>query len=246
MPWKQRRGYATQALREVLLDASAEGLRYVDITPAPTIWRPSVSSQRTVACSLRSSLLRQRLAATPNFGTECICNAVPNTRLPPTTAGGMMSPRSADYLLSRQRKARMNLSAVRIFVTDMAGARRFYEDRLGLTVMLGDHEHGVCVFDAGSAQLIVEAVPKQAPPDEQVLVGRFTGVSFAVDDIVSKHQDLHSLGWSFPSSQSNSIGAVGSRRSRTHLAMNSSLSRLRPNTALKKPSDGVCRRLTSR
>ena len=35
VPWKRRRGYATQALREVLNDAKAEGLRYVEITTGP-------------------------------------------------------------------------------------------------------------------------------------------------------------------------------------------------------------------
>lgn len=35
VPWKQRRGYATRALREVLEDARAEGLRYVEITTDP-------------------------------------------------------------------------------------------------------------------------------------------------------------------------------------------------------------------
>src|SRR5215212_1017980 len=34
VPWKQRRGYATRALREVLQDAKARGLRYVEITTA--------------------------------------------------------------------------------------------------------------------------------------------------------------------------------------------------------------------
>ena len=32
VPWKRRRGYATSALRELLPDARAEGLRYVEIT----------------------------------------------------------------------------------------------------------------------------------------------------------------------------------------------------------------------
>jgi predicted acetyltransferase len=35
VPWKRRRGYATRALGEVLTDAKALGLRYVDITTAP-------------------------------------------------------------------------------------------------------------------------------------------------------------------------------------------------------------------
>jgi predicted acetyltransferase len=35
VPWKRRRGFATQALGEILLDAKAEGLRYVEITTRP-------------------------------------------------------------------------------------------------------------------------------------------------------------------------------------------------------------------
>ena len=35
VPWKQRRGYATRALRDLLQDAKVEGLRYVEITTAP-------------------------------------------------------------------------------------------------------------------------------------------------------------------------------------------------------------------
>ena len=35
VPWKQRRGYATRALRELLPEAKAEGLRFVEITTDP-------------------------------------------------------------------------------------------------------------------------------------------------------------------------------------------------------------------
>jgi len=44
VPWKQRRGYATRALAEMLLDAAAEGLRYVEITTDPD----NVASQRVI------------------------------------------------------------------------------------------------------------------------------------------------------------------------------------------------------
>lgn len=44
VPWKQRRGYATRALREMLPDAAAEGLRYVEITTTAD----NVASQRVV------------------------------------------------------------------------------------------------------------------------------------------------------------------------------------------------------
>jgi predicted acetyltransferase len=35
VPWKQRRGYATRALHQMLEAAKAEGLRHVDITTDP-------------------------------------------------------------------------------------------------------------------------------------------------------------------------------------------------------------------
>ena len=35
VPWKQRRGYASRALREMLREAKAEGLRFVEITTDP-------------------------------------------------------------------------------------------------------------------------------------------------------------------------------------------------------------------
>jgi predicted acetyltransferase len=44
VPWKQRRGYATQALREMLQDARVEGLRYVEIATALT----NIASQRVI------------------------------------------------------------------------------------------------------------------------------------------------------------------------------------------------------
>ena len=47
VPWKQRRGYATQALREILLDAKAEGLRYVDIATMPD----NIASQRVITAN---------------------------------------------------------------------------------------------------------------------------------------------------------------------------------------------------
>lgn len=91
----------------------------------------------------------------------------------------------------------MNLSAARIFVRDIAKAKAFYGERLGLTLTLGDPDHGVCIFDAGGAQLIVESVPAGAPAEELNLVGRFTGLSFAVDNILAKHEDFLSLGVEF-------------------------------------------------
>lgn len=44
VPWKQGRGYATRALRDVLHEAADEGLRYVEITTDPD----NVPSQRVI------------------------------------------------------------------------------------------------------------------------------------------------------------------------------------------------------
>jgi predicted acetyltransferase len=44
VPWKQRRGYATRALREILEEAKAVGLRYAEITTDPD----NVPSRRVI------------------------------------------------------------------------------------------------------------------------------------------------------------------------------------------------------
>lgn len=91
----------------------------------------------------------------------------------------------------------MKLGAARIFVRDIVEARSFYVDRLGLTVETCDDEHGFCMFDTGSTKLIVEAIGSDADEDDQQLVGRFTGLSFPVEDIKSKHQQLAAKGIEF-------------------------------------------------
>ncbi|MDP9897955.1 GNAT family N-acetyltransferase [Variovorax ginsengisoli] len=44
VPWKHRRGYATQALRAMLLEAPSAGLSYVEITTSPD----NIASQRVI------------------------------------------------------------------------------------------------------------------------------------------------------------------------------------------------------
>ncbi|MDO9355028.1 MAG: VOC family protein [Solirubrobacteraceae bacterium] len=91
----------------------------------------------------------------------------------------------------------MNLTTARIFVRDLEQARRFYADTLGLKLVAAGMEHGYCVFDAGGLQLVVESVPDDAPEDEQVLVGRFTGLSFSVADVAQAHRSLLAAGVAF-------------------------------------------------
>ena len=44
---------------------------------------------------------------------------------------------------------------------------------------------------------MVEAVADDAPEEDRVLVGRFTGLSFTVKDVREKHRELVSLGVPF-------------------------------------------------
>ena len=93
----------------------------------------------------------------------------------------------------------MNLNTVRVFVLvrDLGAAQPFYSNGLGLRLRAGRADLGYCVFDAGNAQLVVESVPPDAPEEDQALVGRFTGLSFAVADVEAKHKELLSLGVRF-------------------------------------------------
>lgn len=77
----------------------------------------------------------------------------------------------------------MKLSAARVFVRDLEAAQAFYRDTLGLKLHARSSALGYCVFESGGAQLVVESVPEEAPADEQCLVGRFTGLSFTVENI---------------------------------------------------------------
>jgi predicted enzyme related to lactoylglutathione lyase len=91
----------------------------------------------------------------------------------------------------------MNLSTVRVFVNDIAIARRFYAEQLALPLKADGTEYGYCVFSAGSTELVVETVPDDAPDEDRALVGRFTGLSFTVQDVDQKHQELVAMGVHF-------------------------------------------------
>jgi predicted enzyme related to lactoylglutathione lyase len=88
----------------------------------------------------------------------------------------------------------MRLSAVRIFVTDLEAAKRFYGDVLGLTRGSDGTQYGYCIFASAGVNLILELVAPDAPEEERALVGRFSGLSFAVEDIAREHARLSSLG----------------------------------------------------
>lgn len=86
----------------------------------------------------------------------------------------------------------MKLAAIRLFVHELAAARRFYESTLGLRVQHAADDY--CVFELGGPTLVLERVDPDAPEDEQALVGRFSGVSFAVADIQIAWRQLQAGG----------------------------------------------------
>jgi lactoylglutathione lyase len=91
----------------------------------------------------------------------------------------------------------MELRTARVFVNDLESARQFYLERLGLAIRADGSQHGYCVFGAGIVQLVVETVAQDAAREDQALVGRFTGLSFTVQDVVAKHRELAALGVPF-------------------------------------------------
>lgn len=91
----------------------------------------------------------------------------------------------------------MQLNTARVFVKDLAAAKAFYAHALALPLKADGEPHGYCVFQSGSAELVVESVPAEAPDEEQILVGRFTGLSFTVADIQSTCAQLRARGVSF-------------------------------------------------
>jgi len=91
----------------------------------------------------------------------------------------------------------MNLSAARIFVRDLSQARHFYAETLGFPLKVDGSGFGYCVFEAGKVVLVVEVVDQDAPEEDQILVGRFTGLSFSVEDVHTKHSELKAKGVEF-------------------------------------------------
>ena len=91
----------------------------------------------------------------------------------------------------------MELNTVRVFVRNMESAKQFYAGKLGLAIKADGSEYGYCVFNAGSTELVIETVADDAPEEERILVGRFTGLSFTVQEAEAKHRELAARGVPF-------------------------------------------------
>ena len=90
----------------------------------------------------------------------------------------------------------MRIDAVRVFVHDREAACVFYGETLGLPAGIRDAAAGWAEFDVGGA---VPGVERVAPGDAEggAPVGRFPGVSLAVDDIEAAYAGLLARGARF-------------------------------------------------
>ena len=85
--------------------------------------------------------------------------------------------------------AATELASARIFVRDLPAAKQFYADVVGLEQVGGGPD--VALFGT-APQIVVEAVAADA--DDEGLVGRFTGLSFATEDASALHKKLARAG----------------------------------------------------
>jgi predicted enzyme related to lactoylglutathione lyase len=84
----------------------------------------------------------------------------------------------------------MEIAYVNVFVADLKNAVAFYEGQLGLRLEHSAEEHGYASFSAGPVRLGLAV----AGADQAELVGRHTGVGFAVSDLKAEHARLTELG----------------------------------------------------
>lgn len=88
----------------------------------------------------------------------------------------------------------MHVAYVNVFVTDLDRAVRFYRDDLGLGLEQSSPEHGYASLAAGPIRLGLAV----AGAGQQELVGRHTGLGFAVSDLEAEHSRLVERGVRFP------------------------------------------------
>jgi predicted enzyme related to lactoylglutathione lyase len=87
----------------------------------------------------------------------------------------------------------MVIGYVNVFVSNLPRAVEFYESRLGLALEHSDEGHGYASFQAGPVRLGLAV----AGADQSDLVGRHTGVGFAVADLEADYARLSGQGVSF-------------------------------------------------
>lgn len=87
----------------------------------------------------------------------------------------------------------MQVAYVNVFVKDLGRAVDFYRGALGLELQHSSPEHGYAALSAGPVRLGLAV----AGPEQEALVGRHTGIGFAVADLESEHLRLTERGVTF-------------------------------------------------
>ncbi len=87
----------------------------------------------------------------------------------------------------------VEVAYVNVYVRELEPAVAFYRDKLGLSLLHSDAEHGYASFAAGPIRLGLAV----AGADHEELVGRLTGVGLAVPDLAAEHARLVELGVTF-------------------------------------------------
>lgn len=98
------------------------------------------------------------------------------------------------------------IDAIRVFASDFNTTKDFYVDTLGFVI--GFEATGVCVFDLPGTKLILEEVDL-SDSDTSGMVGRFTGISFAVSDLKKVHKELKAKGVKFEGKPEFEQGGTG-------------------------------------
>lgn len=86
------------------------------------------------------------------------------------------------------------IDAIRIFSGNFEKTKAFFVDALGMTI--GFEGDGVVVYDLAGSKLILEEIDL-SEPDAVGMAGRFTGISFAVEDIQATYKELKAKGVRF-------------------------------------------------
>lgn len=85
-------------------------------------------------------------------------------------------------------------STFRIFVQALDEAKGFYAEKLQWDLAVDASNHGYLVFEPGNLTVIVERTDRKESDEEGGLLGRFTGLSLAVEDMETTVSELKRRG----------------------------------------------------
>ena len=97
-------------------------------------------------------------------------------------------------------RAMPRLTSARIFTADIARARAFYAEAMGLEEAQADPASGFAIFRATDGVMLVVETVDETEDDGEVaamLIGRFTGLGFAVPSVSEAFMEMRARGVRF-------------------------------------------------